>query len=226
MDLREHGTMRRGRADDGLAGQSDARPAHLAHGAVDGLPRDPGREIEQHPRGEAGLDRVDRGCAYAVVGGDARDVYRVHIRAPQPVGEPDAVLRLALESGVGSDVGTFGEDGFNGLGGQPGVEIRARGADYAVSWPRRHIIRFFGEMATRRDVVVLRRNHVVVISRGGLHVLADRPGDAGTAGHREAASLAEVVLDVDDDEGSRHRCAPWLGIQVWLWRSVRCKSWG
>ncbi|GHH24453.1 hypothetical protein GCM10018780_74860 [Streptomyces lanatus] len=63
-------------------------------------------------------------------------------------------------------------------------------------------------MAAGRDVMVTGGHDVLVAGTGGLpDQLGDGGGHVGTAGHREAASFAEVVLHIYDDQGAAHgRC--------------------
>jgi hypothetical protein len=39
----------------------------------------------------------------------------------------------------------------------------------------------------------------------GVHVFADRSGYIGTAGYGEGTPLAEVVLDINNDQGAGHQ---------------------
>jgi hypothetical protein len=39
----------------------------------------------------------------------------------------------------------------------------------------------------------------------GINVVADGSSDGGTALHRQGTTLAEVVLNVDDDQGFGHQ---------------------
>jgi hypothetical protein len=56
-------------------------------------------------------------------------------------------------------------------------------------------------VVTRVDVPVGRRDDVVVVGHVRVDVVADHPGDLGPAGDGQGSALAEVVLDVDDDQG-------------------------
>ena len=49
------------------------------------------------------------------------------------------------------------------------------------------------------DVEVLGRHHVGVVGTAGKQ-FGDAAGDLGAAGHRQRTALAEVVLNVDDDQ--------------------------
>lgn len=56
-----------------------------------------------------------------------------------------------------------------------------------------------GEVVTRVDVEVLGCHDVMVVRRFG-QVVADGAGQRGATGYRQRATLAEVVLHVDDDQ--------------------------
>ena len=104
-----------------------------------------------------------------------------------------------LETAVPRVVGPFVKDRLDRRGVEVGVEIRAWRAGDAMRWPGRHIIRMVGEMVTRVDVEVLGRDDVLVSGVPG-QIFVDRRGQRCTTRDRQRATLAEVVLYVDDDQ--------------------------
>jgi ribosomal protein S2 len=57
-----------------------------------------------------------------------------------------------------------------------------------------------GEVAARVDVIVPGGDDAVVAVAGCGQVLADAAGHRRTAGHRQRAAFAEIVLHVNDDQ--------------------------
>src|SRR6185437_9798455 len=79
---------------------------------------DPGGEPEQDLRAEAGLRRVGRGRADAVVGGEPHDVDLVDVVGAQPVGERRALVIGAFEAAVSGGVLALAEHRLDRLGVQ------------------------------------------------------------------------------------------------------------
>ncbi|SKU55000.1 Uncharacterised protein [Mycobacteroides abscessus subsp. abscessus] len=82
------------------------------------------------------------------------------------------------------------------------MKVRAGCAGPAMSWPARLEIRILRKMAAGVDVKVPGRHHRVIGAGAGEVIQC--PGQGGAAGHRQRASLAEVVLHVDDDKRPAH----------------------
>ncbi len=96
------------------------------------------------------------------------------------------------------------------------MEVGAGGADNAVRRPAVHEVGFRGEVRPGIDVMVAGGHHMVVGMGCGSavgDVTADGRRDLGAAGHGQAAALAEVVLDVDDDERGFH-CTTFFSVIV------------
>jgi hypothetical protein len=96
----------------------------------------------------------------------------------------------------------FAEHRFQLIGIQRGMEVRPRRTDNTVRGPRVDEIRLLGEVRARIDVPVAGADDMVVASRGARQVVADPRRDGGATGDGEAAAFAEVVLYVDDNEGT------------------------
>src|SRR6185312_10787360 len=156
-------------------------------------------EAEQDPGGEAGPGRVRGGGVHTVVRRDAHHVDLVHVVRAQPVGQRRPGLVGALEPAVGGRMLALQEHRLHGPGVQVRVEVRAGRPGYAVRRPGGRVVRMVREVRARVDVEVLGRHHVPVAGFAR-HVLADRARHRGAAGHGELAALAEVVLDINDDE--------------------------
>ena len=112
----------------------------------------------------------------------------------------------ALEAGVRRLVLALEEDRVEGLRVEVGVERLAVGPDPAVHRPGVDEVRLPRPVVAGVDVVVLGGDDVVVRRRVGVRARpvvqqpADVRGDLGTAGDGQRPALAEVVLDVDDDQ--------------------------
>ncbi|CAO0832797.1 hypothetical protein SMICM17S_07939 [Streptomyces microflavus] len=161
---------------------------------------------------EALTGRVQGGGPYAVVGGDADHVDLGDGPVAQPLGEAGPVLVGALETAVRGRVGALVEDGVDGPGGDGGREVRVeadalRTGD-AVHRPGVLEVRGVGEVVAGVDVVVPGGDHVPVAGLGLTDEIGDGGGDVGTTRHREAAALAEVVLNVHDDQCAVHGGCP------------------
>ena len=85
------------------------------------------------------------------------------------------------------------------------MQFRALGASDAVRRPAFLEVRCIREMRTGIDVPVLRRQHMVELVVMGLDVFADGASHGCPAGHRQGSPFAEVVLDIDDDQGTGHQ---------------------
>ncbi len=116
----------------------------------------------------------------------------------------------ALEAGVRRLVLALEEDRVEGLRVEVGVEGLALGPDPAVHRPGVHEVRLPGPVVAGVDVVVLGGDDVVVRRRVGparaslVQQPADVRGYLGAAGDGQGPALAEVVLDVDDDQRGLH----------------------
>src|SRR6266540_7547606 len=77
---------------------ADPGLAHLGDGGRRGLRRDPRAQVGEQPGREAVADRVERGRAHAVVGGEAADVDVGDLVLAEPVGECVAGRRTPLEA--------------------------------------------------------------------------------------------------------------------------------
>src|SRR5262249_20729291 len=115
---------------------------------------------------------------------------------------------VTLEPGVRGSVFTLREHRLYAIGTEVGVELRPERTDHAVRRPAVHVVRRLAEMRARVDVVVLGGHDMVPVA--GLHGRRDGAGHRGATGHRQRTALAEIVLDVDDDQGSAHD-APFEG---------------
>src|ERR1700757_2191339 len=105
----------------------------------DGLGRgawiDPGGKPEQDLRAKAGLRRVGRGRADAVVGGDPHDVDLIDVVGAQPVGERGALVVGAFEAAVSGGVLALAEYRLDRLGVQVRMQFRAMRPGDAVRRP-------------------------------------------------------------------------------------------
>jgi len=119
----------------------------------------------------------------------------------------DGVLgrQQAFEPGIRRGELALLEVGLDVFGVQVRVVLSPAGAGHAVPRPAVLEIGRIGEVRTRIDVPVLGGNNVVELAVVGVHELADGAGNIGTAGHGQGAALAEVVLDVNDDQGTGHQ---------------------
>ena len=158
---------------------------------------------------------VERGRAHAVVGGDPAHVDVVDLVGAQPVGQRGAVRRTPLEAGVRRRVLALEEDRVEGLRVEVGVERLPVGADLAVHRPRVDEVgladqcapgsMWWSLVATTSVVRPARRAswRVQWCSSSAMSLR-----DLRAAGHRQRAALAEVVLDVDDDQCALHAREP------------------
>ena len=94
-------------------------------------------------------------------------------------------------------------DGVEQVLGQRLLQPGAVGADPAVRGPGGDEVRGLAEVPGRVDVPVLAGDDEVVAVVAGEQV-GDVGGDLPATGHRQAAVLAEVDLDVDDEQGAGH----------------------
>src|SRR4029077_8661062 len=130
--------------------------------------------------------------------------------ARPPPGPDHAPRRTSLEAGVCRRVLALEEDRVEGLRVEVRVERLAIGAAPAVHRPGVGEVGQVGPVPAGVDVVVLGRHHDVI--RRGLVVapgpvvqqLPDVTCHAGAAGDGERPTFTEVVLDVDDDQCTRH----------------------
>src|SRR5690606_31062610 len=90
------------------------------------------------------------------------------------------------------------------------VEARARQTGLAVPGPRRHEVRFLAEVRAGVDVVIAGRGDVLVGAPAHQFGHAGRDGRPAVDGERTA--LAEVVLDVHDDQCGTHRIPAFLDV--------------
>src|SRR5689334_578788 len=187
------------RSVQGSAGEGDALGAQVLDGLGGRLRGDARGEAEQDLGDEPGAGRVGGGRVHAVVGGDAGHVDLVDTVSAEPVGQRRPGLVGTLEAAVRGRVRAFQEHRLHRRSIQGRVKIRARGPGHAVRRPGRGVVRVIGEVGARVDVEVLGRHHVPVTG-AARHVRADRAGHRGAAGYGERPALAEVVLDVDDDQ--------------------------
>ena len=81
------------------------------------------------------------------------------------------------------------------------MKIRTSTVGDAVQGPGRRKIWLVGEMVTRIDVEILGRHHMLVAGFCG-QIVVDRGRHGATAGYRQRATVAEVVLHVDDNQRS------------------------
>ena len=116
-------------------------------------------------------DRVQRGRAHAVVGGDAAHVDVVDVVPPQPVGQRRAVGGAALEAGVGRRVLALEEHRVERLRVEVGVERLAVGADHAVRRPGVVEVGGVAEVVAGVDVVVAGGDGGGVVRRLGVLVV-------------------------------------------------------
>lgn len=157
-----------------------------------------------------GLHRVQRGRAYAVVGGDTYHVDVLHSALTQPVGQRGALFVGAFEAALGGAVRAFEEDGVDLAAGDGGGEVRvelaAFASGYAVDGEAVLEVRVFGEVAARIDVMIAGSHDVLIVTlRTVLHQVRDGRGDPRTSRDGHAASLTEVFLHIHDDQASaRH----------------------
>ncbi len=148
--------------------------------------------------------------AHAVVGGEAAHVDVRHLAGAQPVGQARAVRGGALEAGVGRGVLTLEEDRVERLRVEVGVEGLTVRPDHAVRRPRVREVGVLAEVVARVDVVVTGGDRDVVGGRPRVppgpvvQQVADAEGHLGAPLDRQAAALAEVVLDVDHDQCALH----------------------
>src|SRR5690606_26384373 len=185
------------------AGEPHPLGAQLRQRPVGGLPGHPGGEVQQHRGVEAVLDRVQRGRAYTVVGSDAGDLHLIHVVHPEPGHEVDAA-GAAVETGVPVVVLALVEDRLDPVGVQVRVELGALGAGLAVFRPPAYEVRLLVEVLARVDVVVLGRYHVVPSLRLLPQPGGDALGNRRAALDRQRATLAEVVLYINDDKCPAH----------------------
>src|SRR5699024_6239753 len=119
---------------------------------------------------------------------------------PQPVPHAHAV-GVALETGVGGGVGALAEVGLDGVAADVTVHGGTLRPGDAVDGPGVDVVGVVGEVRARVDVPVLGGHDVGVTVAVGVLVLTDEAGDLIAAVGGEGTAGAEVVLDVDDDEG-------------------------
>lgn len=108
----------------------------------------------------------------------------------------------ALEAAIGSAVPALAKDGLGqrDSGRCGGVEVRPRGADAAVRGPAVDEVGGVGEVLARVLVPVGGRDDGGVVGGVGHDVVAHQSSDVGASRHREGPALAEVALEVHEDE--------------------------
>ena len=194
------------------SGEGDAGRLHLGQRLLGRSPeRLPAQRAPSTRVSKPSLAGVERGGAHAVVGGDAADVDLVDLLGAQPVHQrvrrPRSVpsnaeyaaswspLRKIASNGCGSRFG------WNASPSVPTSQWTGQESTKSGS---------LGPVVTGVDVVVLARHHdvvrrsLVVAARPVVQQLPDVAGHPGPALDRQRAALAEVVLDVHDDQRAGH----------------------
>ena len=159
-------------------------------------------EIRQYAHVHAVRDRVECGCAHAVVGRESHYIGIDHTAFTQQRDDRLIGLGRALEHRVRRHPMPLADMMRDGIRRQKGVVLCALGARDAVLRPRVPEVRFGGEVpavvALRMMPVARRDNHVVAFG-----MRAQERGHSGChgipAGDCQRAALGEIVLHVDDE---------------------------
>src|SRR6266850_953446 len=156
---------------------------------------------------EGVIFRVESARSDAVVGRDAADVDVVDAGLLEHVEQVVAPRVDSLERRVRGVVAALAHDGLDELLADQVCDRRhersARRADDAVRRPGGQEVRCVGEMVLRVLVVVARGDHELVLGLEVADVSRDHRADRQAVGHRKAAALDKVGLQID-----RQQCVP------------------
>src|SRR5207253_10932594 len=133
------------------------------------------------PHVEPGPHCVEGGGPHAVVGGDAGDVHRVDVPAPEVVGQTSALGVDALEAGVRGVVLPLVEHVLDRAGVEVRMELDTGRAHDTVRGPAVAEVGLGGEVTSRVDVVVTGRDDGRVVPAMVVHEPADAGRGRGSA---------------------------------------------